>query len=175
MSKSVPHFSEEWLNQYNQRLLDMASKAGNTEQPGKRQGRAEAPANTHARAKMSPHSPTKRAAVPFRAYSGKQTKTEQLYNQTVLHGRGRFEAVCLYLPGGGRYTPDFMTIDDGRVTFHEVKGSYRLQSQGRALTAFQEAAAAFPCFAFVWAKKLDNGNFDIMRIETAAIDEGNVE
>ena len=44
-----------------------------------------------------------------------------------------------------------MTVDDGVVTFHEVKGSYRLGSQGRAYTAFHEAAAYYPMWRFVWA------------------------
>ena len=105
MSKAVPHFSEQWLEDYRKRL-------GNARQK---------PADTPA------------------------------YNGECLGGRGRFEAVTLRLPGGGRYTPDFMTIDDGVVTFHEVKGSYRLGSQGRAYTAFHEAAAYYPMWRFVWA------------------------
>jgi hypothetical protein len=44
-----------------------------------------------------------------------------------------------------------MTVDDGVITFHEVKGSYRLGSQGRAHTAFHEAAAYYPMWRFVWA------------------------
>jgi hypothetical protein len=46
---------------------------------------------------------------------------------------------------------------------HEVKGSFRFGSQGRALTAFREAAAAFPCFTFVWAKRGKDGKWDIKR------------
>ena len=100
---------------------------------------------------LVPYQPTACLSVPCRAAEGKQTKTEQKYNRECLGGRGRFEPVALHLPGGGRYTPDFMTIDDGVVTFHEVKGSYRLGSQGRAYTAFHEAAAYYPMWRFVWA------------------------
>lgn len=82
----------------------------------------------------------------------KMTKTEMKYLREVLGGCGRFEPVTLVLAGGSRYTPDFMTVDEGVVTFHEVKGSYRLQSYNRARTAFHEAAAAFPIFRFVWAE-----------------------
>lgn len=79
-------------------------------------------------------------------------KTEAEYNRMYLGGAGRYEAVTLKLPGGSRYTPDWMTVDaEFGVTLHEVKGSYRFGSQSRALTAFRECAAAFPCFAFVWA------------------------
>ena len=100
---------------------------------------------------LVPYKPTVCVSVPCRAAEGKQTKTEQKYNRECLGGRGRFEPVALHLPGGGRYTPDFMTVDDGVVTFHEVKGSYRLGSQGRAYTAFHEAAAYYPMWRFVWA------------------------
>lgn len=181
MSKAVPHFSEEWLKSYNERLRASERKpVTKTENNPERktEARGKPPTDTHARegepeGKMAPHTPAKRTAVPFRAYGGKQTKTEERYNAVCLGGLGRFEAVCLYLPGGGRYTPDFMTVDDGRITFHEVKGSYRLGSQGRAHTAFQEAAAAFPCFTFVWAvESKAKGNFDVKRIEPVAIGEG---
>lgn len=114
-----------------------------TEKPLRAHG-AKAPA-------LVPYAPVESVAVPFRAAGGKQTKTEEKYNRECLSGRGRFEAVTLHLPGGGRYTPDFMTVDDGVVTFHEVKGSYRLGSQGRAYTAFHDAAAYYPMWRFVWA------------------------
>ena len=100
---------------------------------------------------MTPYSPAESVEVPLRPAAGKMTQTEERYNRDVLGGKGRFEAVTLRLPGGGRYTPDFLTIDDGRVTFHEVKGSYRLGSQGRAYTAFHDAAAYYPMWRFVWA------------------------
>ena len=141
MSGRVPRYSKEWLADYNRRLA--ASRQA-------RQRAAVAPPERVL--EPSPYSPRESASVPFRAAGGNwQTKTEQKYNRECLGGRGRFEAVALHLPGGGRYTPDFMTIDDGVVTFHEVKGSYRLGSQGRAYTAFHEAAAFFPMWRFVWA------------------------
>ena len=127
-----------------------------TERP---KNRREAPG-----ASMIPFDPSNAQNVPLRLREGQQTKTEEKYNREILKGAGRFEAVTLRLPGGGRYTPDFMTLNDGRVTFHEVKGSYRLNSQGRAFTAFHEAAAAFPMWRFVWAhwtgKKWDIKTFD---------------
>ncbi len=131
MSGAVPRYSQAWLEEYRRRL-GMARKLDMAHPP-------------------IPYSPTESAAVPFRAAGGKQTKTEEKYNRECLLGRGRFETVTLRLPGGGRYTPDFMTVDDGVVTFHEVKGSYRLGSQGRAFTAFHDAAAYYPMWRFVWA------------------------
>ena len=139
MSKAVPRYSQEWLEDYRKRL-GMAQKA--PQKPVK-ESLEPAPA-------LVPYSPVESVAVPLRA-AGKQTKTEEKYNRECLAGRGRFEAVTLHLPGGGRYTPDFMTVDDGVVTFHEVKGSYRLGSQGRAYTAFHDAAAYYPMWRFVWA------------------------
>ena len=149
MSKAVPHYSPEWLEAYNKRLAAMLQK---TPAP-KTKKAAETPQETAAKnaPALVPYSTAESVAVPFRAAEGKQSKTEQKYNREVLGGVGRFEAVTLHLPGGGRYTPDFMTVDDGVITFHEVKGSYRLGSQGRAYTAFYDAAAYYPMWRFVWA------------------------
>ena len=97
------------------------------------------------------------AAAPDVKHPRKQTATEREYNRVYLNGAGRFEALTLRLPGGSRYTPDFLTLDGGRVTLHEVKGGYRLGSHGRALTAFREAVEAFPFFSFVWAVRKDDG------------------
>lgn len=149
---NVMHWTEEQLAEYRRKM----AKA---ERP------ATMPTNV---ARETPHEPRTVEAPAVCGWNGKQTETEKRYNAQILHGLGRFEAVTLVLPGGGRYTPDFMTIDDGRVTFHEVKGSYRLGSQGRAHTAFQEAVAAFPMFSFVWATeraKRDGGGFDVKSVE----------
>ena len=81
------------------------------------------------------------------------TKTERAYLAQVLNYQARFEPVTFRLLGGCRYTPDFLSVEDGVLTFHEVKGSYRLESEGRAWTAFNEAAALFPFFRWVWAVK----------------------
>lgn len=96
-------------------------------------------------------------------------KTEAEYNRLYLHGSGLYEGFTLRLPGGSRYTPDWVVFSDFKgqglpvVELHEVKGSYRFGSQGRALTAFREAVAAFPCFVFVWAKRGKDGRWDIKR------------
>lgn len=96
-------------------------------------------------------------------------KTEASYNRMHLGSSGLYEAITLRLPGGSRYTPDWVKFsvcpDSGIpvVELHEVKGSYRFGSQGRALTAFREAVAAFPCFTFVWAKRCKDGRWDIKR------------
>jgi len=139
MSNAVPHYSPEWLDEYKKRIA--ARKP--TQRPVERIAPTPPP--------LVPYDPAESVAVPLRAAAGKMTKTEERYQREVLHGHGRFEAVSLHLPGGGRYTPDFMTLDDGVVTFHEVKGSYRLGSQGRAHTAFHDAAAYYPMWRFVWA------------------------
>lgn len=172
----APRFSEKWLQAYNERLRALSSARPSAtrtpaDRPDARQNGRKAPPRARTGLAVSSSAYAAEAvAVPSRAYGGKQTQTERRYNRDVLHGRGRFEAVSLYLPGGGRYTPDFMTVDDGVVTFHEVKGSYRLGSQGRALTAFQEAAAAFPMWRFVWAAERRGGGFDVRRVECAAME-----
>jgi hypothetical protein len=89
-------------------------------------------------------------------------KTEAEYNRRQLGGLGKYEAVSLRLPGGSRYTPDWATVgENGRVTFHEVKGSYRFGSHGRAATAYRECVAAFPEFDFVWAVRNADGSWSI--------------
>lgn len=126
---------------------------------------ADKPAKTPPAARKSPHTPATpfdctladykprtRRKPPVRPPDG-MTETERLYNAEILSGAGRFEPVTFRLAGGCRYTPDFLTIDDGVPTFHEVKGSYRLNSQGRAWAAFTSAAAQFPFFRWVWAER----------------------
>lgn len=122
---------------------------------------APAPPTTQALSQVFvPYAPSEITAPPTRtARSSKMTATERRYQRDVLLGNGRFEAITLVLPGGSRYTPDWLTIEDGIITLTEVKGSYRLGSQGRAHTAFHEAAAAFPFFRFVWAEEQKGGGF----------------
>jgi hypothetical protein len=71
-----------------------------------------------------------------------------------------FEALTFRLPGGSRYTPDWVTFGpDKQITCFEVKGSYRLGSHGRALTAFRECRAVFPMVKFRWFEKQKGGGF----------------
>ncbi len=114
---------------------------------------AEAQLEVEGNAKPKP----KKADIPMvKAACRKQpNKTEQRYNIEQLAGKGSYESVTLRLPGGSRYTPDWVTWDaeTGRMTCHEVKGSYRHHSQGRAATAFRECVVAFPHIDFVWAQR----------------------
>ena len=100
--------------------------------------------------------------VAIRVKKREPNKTEAEYNRRYLGGTGKYEAVSLRLPGGSRYTPDWQSVGaDGRVTFHEVKGSYRFGSHGRAATAFRECVAAFPEFDFVWAVRNADGSWSL--------------
>ena len=144
----VPRWTPEMLDEYKRKL---ARKPKPTAKAPQNPARTPAHAPATSAPALVPYEPSESVSVPLRPATGKMTQTEERYNRDVLGGKGRFEAVTLRLPGGGRYTPDFMTIDDGRVTFHEVKGSYRLGSQGRAFTAFHDAAAYYPIWRFVWA------------------------
>jgi hypothetical protein len=103
---------------------------------------------------------SKGKAVAIRAKRREPNKTEAEYNRRYLGSAGKYESVSLRLPGGSRYTPDWQSVGaDGRVTFHEVKGSYRFGSHGRATTAFRECVAAFPEFNFVWAVRHADGTW----------------
>ncbi len=156
---SAPHFSAEWLEAYRRRVGN--APAGHGKRPASRRAPAraqEGPENAPGSAPRDPdaepcpYAPDA-SRVPLRGWDGRQTETERRYNAEVLGGAGRFEPVTFRLLGGCRYTPDFMTIDDGVPTFHEVKGSYRLGSEGRAWTAFCSAAAQFPFFRWIWAAR----------------------
>lgn len=92
------------------------------------------------------------------ASRGSPNRTEAQYNRDILQGRGLYEPVVLRL-AGGNYTPDWMTVEDGQVTFHECKGSFRFPSESRAVLAFRTAAAQFPCFRFIWAQKQMRGGW----------------
>jgi len=113
-------------------------------------GKEEAPAAPEAKpqARREPHGPN---------------KTEERFNREVLGGRGRFEAITFKMAGQSKYTPDFvLTEPDGHIGCYEVKGSYRLPSEGRALTAFRECRAwaeeRFPgAFRFRWFRRSKDG------------------
>lgn len=88
--------------------------------------------------------------------------TEAEYNARFLGGKGVYEAITLRLPGGSKYTPDWMWVDPegGRVHLVEVKGSHRFPSEGRSRLAFDVAKKEFPMFRFVWAKKTKRGEWE---------------
>lgn len=113
------------------------------------------------------YAPTDIASPPYQTYTGTPNKTEAAYNRERLHGLGRFEAITLRLPGGN-YTPDWMTVDEGVITLHEVKGSFRFGSESRAILAFRSAAAAFPFFRFVWAMKAKGGKWIVKHLLNGA-------
>ncbi len=107
----------------------------------------------HPACSLAPYRHGTRRSPPLRPFGKGMNKTEAAYQREVLRGMGRYEPMAFRLLGGCRYTPDFMTVDDGIPTFHEVKGSYRLESEGRAWTAFCSAAAQYPFFRWIWAVK----------------------
>ena len=87
-------------------------------------------------------------------------KTEARYAAEMLRGLdARYEAVTFRLSNGHRYTPDWVVFDSaGRLlSCHEVKGSYRFHSHGRARLAFDQAALEFPGITWVWATLTSRG------------------
>ena len=138
-------------------LAPRPRRGGETSSPA-RKSPPPAPKDPSETVSLAPYSPSASVSPPARLDRGSPNKTELDYNISVLHGLGRFEPVVFRLPGGN-YTPDWMTIDDGIPTFHEVKGSYRFGSESRAHLAFLSAAAAFPFFRFVWAQKQKGGKW----------------
>jgi len=104
---------------------------------------------------------------PSKAKASGPNATEAEYNRLFLGGKGRYEAVALRLPGGAKYTPDWMSVSFGGneqvqvITLTEVKGSHRFPSEGRSRLAFDVAKKEFPMFRFVWAKKTKSGEWEI--------------
>ena len=86
-------------------------------------------------------------------------KTEARYAAEMLRGLdARYEAVTFRLSNGHRYTPDWVVFDSaGRLSCHEVKGSYRFHSHGRARLAFDQAALEFPGITWFWATLTSRG------------------
>lgn len=111
--------------------------------------------------------PTAKESLPVRKDRKPKgpNKTEQLFNREMLGDLGMYEAIRLRLPGGSFYTPDYcLSVFDPQTqqyetTVYEVKGSYKLGSHGRALTAFREARAAFPFLTFKWFEKQKGGGW----------------
>lgn len=91
------------------------------------------------------------------------SKTEEEYFYKVLNGQAKIHPMTLHMKSGARYTPDFLTLDDGVITLHETKGSYRLGSQDGATRRFLEAAHEYPCFRFIWAQKEKGGAWTVKR------------
>ena len=87
-------------------------------------------------------------------------KTEARYAAEMLRGLdARYEAVTFRLSNGHRYTPDWVVFDSaGRLlSCHEVKGSYRFHSHGRARLAFDQAAVEFSGITWFWATRTGQG------------------
>lgn len=84
------------------------------------------------------------------------SKLEAAYDQylSALKHAGEIQAfwyhpLTLKLPGGIRYTPDFMVWpNDGKVQIHECKGSLKMKNARDGITRLKIAAGVFRCFDF---------------------------
>lgn len=84
------------------------------------------------------------------------SKLEAAYNQhlTALKFAGEiydfyYHTVVLILPGGQKYTPDFMIwTKDLKPEIHEVKGSPKMKNARDGITRLKVAAGTFKCFTF---------------------------
>jgi len=126
---------------------------------------ASSPVNAHGIAQDAPDAPDASGCTQtMPETSGRDTravarkrqpnKTEARYASEMLRGLdARYEAVTFRLSNGHRYTPDWVVFDSaGRLlSCHEVKGSYRFHSHGRARLAFDQAAVEFSGITWFWA------------------------
>ena len=113
---------------------------------------------------LYPYRQTKRATPSTRAIRGAEfdSANEKEYFTDVLHGIGRVHPVTFRLADGQKYTPDFLTVDDGVLTFHEVKGAYRLHSADGAQSRFKQAVYEYGAyFNFLWVERKRGGGWTI--------------
>ena len=54
------------------------------------------------------------------AHPRRQNKTEDRFNRDMLNGRGVYEGLTFRLPGGSRYTPDWIYEANGQLFAVEV-------------------------------------------------------
>jgi hypothetical protein len=100
---------------------------------------------------------------PVNKPQGRQpNKTEEKYRRECLHGKvAKYEGLTFRLECGHKYTPDWVVVQNGQITeCHEVKGSYRFASHGRAQIAFAQARIEYPGIKWVWATQ-KKGMFEI--------------
>jgi hypothetical protein len=91
-------------------------------------------------------------------------KTESEYRRMLpRYAIVVYEGMRLYLANGHSYRPDWVVrLPVGGIECHEVKGAYIHSRDSRIL--FDQARQDWPCFAFVWARKID-GAWKVERYE----------
>jgi hypothetical protein len=97
----------------------------------------------------------------------KMSKTEIRYLNEVLKTKETegiithisFTGVTFRMSNGHRYTPDFSFLAGDKMTFVEVKGSYRLGSYQRAKLAFDQAKLEWPMFNWIWVELQKDGSW----------------
>lgn len=153
----------EYQAQARAQLAAAATRLGLKRTGSPLESRTSAPRSENGELTPTAQFPAKKRENRHRAKIGRgPNETEADFNCRFLDGRGLYEALTFRLPGGSRYTPDWILFDPagGGVTCYEVKGSYRLPSEGRALTAFREARAAFPLVRFRWYQRDAGGAWE---------------
>lgn len=69
-----------------------------------------------------------------------------------------YESITLRLADGTKYTPDWIVWDGAKIVLCvECKGSFKLGSQGRSVSAFKRAIHDFPHLKFRFAQSSKDG------------------
>ena len=89
--------------------------------------------------------------------------TEKAFNFYILGGIGRFHPKPFVVSrvSSRRYTADYRYEYEGVPVIVEVKGSYRLPSEGRARLAWELAAEQNHGSVFVWARNVRSTMWEI--------------
>jgi hypothetical protein len=95
----------------------------------------------------------------------KANKTEERYGHVLACEfkesdgyRIEYEQITLKLSSGVKYTPDWIVWKGSEIVLAvEVKGAFKLGSQGRSVAAFKQAITDFPNVKFRFAQDSKDG------------------
>ena len=111
----------------------------------------------------APQKPTAKARLRQKAGDG-LNKTERAFlghlKRQDCGARVYSQAITLKLANGVRYTPDFIVVDEWRLTAYEVKGFMR----DDAAVKLKVAATAYPWISFHLVTKRKGGGWDIQAV-----------
>ena len=111
----------------------------------------------------APQKPTAKARLRQKAGDG-LNKTERAFlghlKRQDCGARVYAQSITLKLGNGVRYTPDFIVVDEWRLTAYEVKGFMR----DDAAVKLKVAATAYPRISFHLVTKRKGGGWDIQAV-----------
>ena len=130
------------LTNYGDLSITIDTKTGRAKRAGG-DGRSESPAKGHTRRSLqAPNAPSP-------SYDSKLEARYHQYISCLLFTRtirrAWYHPVTFLLPGGVKYTPDFLLeMPDGALELHECKGSLKMKNVRDSLTRLRLVAGLHP-------------------------------